>query len=202
MFKEGKMKTLWAIISAGVFALGMAPVSAEAAPGDANGDEQSRVDIIELPAQACPIRGSLCPSAFPPSTVADPSPQTASLAVHPGTFSTPRFSRVVTVATRTPQTYADEAAPWTITINASLRQRALAGNAVFLVFDGDDAKAVAAREVLGAWQATIPAGDRAAARLTLSPADGFRAGRNYRIRIVQIVNGKELILADGAVGLR
>ena len=35
---------------------------------------------------------------------------------------------------------------------------------------------------------------KVAARVSLSPEDGFRAGHTYRIRIVQLINGKEIVL--------
>ena len=40
-----------------------------------------------------------------------------------------------------------------------------------------------------------------AARVSLSPDDGFRAGHTYRIRIVQLINGREIVLAESDVSL-
>jgi hypothetical protein len=117
--------------------------------------------------------------------------------------SSPRFVRAATVATNDGDAYpVDDAIPWTIEISATLRHRALAGNAVFLVYDAGNPKSLSTHEVTGAWQAKIPAGDRLAARLILSPREGFRAGHTYRIRVVQIVHGKEDVLAEGQVSLQ
>ena len=49
---------------------------------------------------------------------------------------------------------------------------------------------------------TIKAGNKLAARVTLAPDEGFRAGHTYRIRVVQLINGKELILTEGDVALQ
>ena len=40
-----------------------------------------------------------------------------------------------------------------------------------------------------------------AARLTLQPSEGFHAGHTYRLRVVQLVGGKEVLLAEGDVTL-
>ena len=95
----------------------------------------------------------------------------------------------------------DDQVPWTLDVGARLRKPALAGNAVFLVYDSEDPKALGHREVVRAWQAEVPAGTRLAARFTLSPNDGFRPGHGYRIRIVQIVRGKEVLLSDAPLQL-
>jgi hypothetical protein len=38
-------------------------------------------------------------------------------------------------------------------------------------------------------------------KLVLHSQDGFRAGHTYRLRVVQIVAGKEIELSSGEIGL-
>ena len=47
----------------------------------------------------------------------------------------------------------------------------------------------------------MKAGARLAARVVLSPEDGFRAGHTYRIRVVQLINSKEIVLGESDVSL-
>jgi hypothetical protein len=37
--------------------------------------------------------------------------------------------------------------------------------------------------------------------VNLSPEEGFRAGHTYRIRIVQLIGGREIVLGEGDVSL-
>ena len=111
----------------------------------------------------------------------------------------PRFSRILPPGRK--DTY-DDSVPWTVTLNANLRQPALNGNALFLVFDAENPRAISAHEVTAMWQARIRAGNQVSARLTLSPDDGFRADHGYRVRVSQIINNKEVVLAEGEIRLQ
>ena len=165
-------------------------VGAHAAPGD--GGDQPRLEVLGIPQSECPNHGGLCLSPGADSTLAD-APASA----------VPAFSRVIArqPAERHGIGYIDDLPPWTLEINASLGRRALAGNAIFLIYDGENRKAQLTHEVTAAWQERVPAGDRLAARLTLSPEDGFRPNHTYLIRIVQLIHGKELLLSEGLVRL-
>jgi len=193
------MKIFLTTFCVSALSVGTALGLADAAPGD--GQLQDHIEILEQPSFHCPVRGSVCLTVGARSTVAAPSAAAAALDGHPAAGAPPRFSRVDTAAKNSREARVDDSVPWTLDLSANLRHRALAGNALFLIYDAENPKAMASREVTAMWQAPIPAGDKIAARLTLSPEDGFRPGHAYRIRVVQLVRGKEVILADGQVKL-
>ena len=113
----------------------------------------------------------------------------------------PSFSRVL--PRELPGRTITDEVPWTVDINASLRRQAWAGNAVFVITDAEDpAQSVASRVVTAVYQAPVSAGDRIAARLRLSPDEGFRPGHTYRVRIVQIIENGEFELAAGDLHLQ
>jgi hypothetical protein len=196
--KEGIMKTILNTLFAAALSIGGFFSLADAAPGDTNGE--SRVEILNTGGQ-CTIRGGMCVTPGAPSTVFAPSSPAAALGSHAAAGHPPRLARTLLTAARSHLGDVNDDVPWTLDLRANLRHAALAGNAVFLIYDADNARALANREVIGAWQAVVPAGDTLAARLTLSPNDGFHAGKTYRVRVVQLVHGKEIVLTDGPVRL-
>ena len=118
----------------------------------------------------------------------------------------PRFSRAASIAasdgTQTvAATTPPEDAPWTLEVTGTLKRPAWAGNALFLFFDLEDPDAIENRQFTALYQAPLKAGPKVAARVSLSPEDGFRPGHTYRIRIVQLINGKEIVLAESDVSL-
>ncbi len=196
------MRTMRAICTTlflGGLSVGMAPGLASAAPGDSADD--SGVQMIALPSYVCPAIGGICLTSGAPTTVATASDAAAALDVHPAAGSPPGFARLAPGDTPLNRDAVDDSVPWTLNLNATLRHNALSGNAVFLVYDTKNPRALQDHEVTGVWQASVPAGDRLAARLTMSPVDGFHAGHTYRIRIAQIVHGKEVLLAEAPVRL-
>lgn len=186
------MKTLFASLCTVLLSMGTMAGQAQAAPGDA--DEQPRLEILENARPPCPVRGELCPTAGAPSTVASGAASATGTAEQ-----TPRFSRVVNAAGH--RGSPSDATPWTIEINAALRQSALAGNALFILTDAEDPTASADNEVTALWQAPIRAGMNVAARLMLSPDDGFHAQHTYHISVVQVIHGKQRVLAGGDIRL-
>ena len=164
---------------------------AYAAPGDAG--EQAPLEILDTELAPCPGRGELC--------FATGSAATRTVAADSAAENTPSFARVAGPANRTASGAPDDSVAWTVEVSASLRQRALAGNALFIVFDADDPKAMAKNEVTALWQANVRAGKDISARLVFSPDDGFRAGHTYRIHVAQILNGRKVILATGDIHL-
>lgn len=161
--------------------------------GAAFGDEPETpgVDILDQMEDSCPQRGGLCVAAGAPTT------QAVTLAGGHGS-QTPRFSRV---GTTNRKGNVDDSVPWTLTVNATLKQPTLKGNAQFFVFDMEDPRALADKQVTAMWQTQVHAGSQLAARLTLSPEDGFHADHTYRVRVCQILNHREVILAEGDVRL-
>lgn len=176
------------------FCLSLGGVSAAWAQSD---PDQSGIEILEPESASCPTRGGLCFSPGAAATAAAPSAPAVSAAVHPAASAAPRFQRLA-LAGRS----VDDAVPWTISVSGNLRQPALNGNALFLVFDAENPRAILDHEVIAMWQARVRAGSQVSARLTLSPDDGFHAGHTYHVRVSQIINHKEVVLADGEVRLQ
>ena len=119
----------------------------------------------------------------------------------------PRFSRAASVAAaatarRTPRRRRRRTArPGRSSSPARSSEPAWAGNALFLFFDLEDAESLENRQFTALYQAPVKAGAKVAARVSLSPEDGFRPGHTYRVRIVQLIDGKEIVLAESDVSL-
>ncbi len=185
------MKTLSKILVGLMFSLGVAAGPVYAAPGDTN--DQQRLEILDTALTACPARGELC--------FATGSAATRTVAAEYGGDTLPNFTRITTPNNRTASGAPDDSVAWTVDVSAALRQRALTGNALFIVYDADDPKAMANNEVTALWQDNVRAGMNISARLVFSPEDGFRAGHTYRINVAQILNGRQVILATGDIHL-
>jgi hypothetical protein len=155
------------------------------------------LEILDAAQASCPGRGELCLLAGAPTTRAVVAEHGSSSSAWDGPA---RFTR--TAARPGPKSYSDEGMPWTVDVTATLRQRALAGNTLFIVYDAEDHKAMAGHEVTALWQAPIRAGTTVAARLVLSPDDGFQAPHTYHIRVVQIIHGRQVVLASGDIRLQ
>jgi len=95
----------------------------------------------------------------------------------------------------------DGKAKWTIELNATPR-RSWTGNAIFLVFDAADPSNVTEGNYAAMFQAPIKAGKPLSARMVLDSEEGFRPDHAYKIRVVQIISGKETLLAEGDVALQ
>lgn len=193
------MKTTLKPLLVALLSLGSGPAFAE--PGDAAGDQAELTVLADSASGSCG-KGSLCASAADRGTLT-----VGSLLAAGGPGAAP------VVATEPPgfarelpgpaSASAADLTPWTLRLDARLRQPALAGNALFLIADADDPdQALGTRTVTAMWQAPIPAGERLAVQLRLRPNEGFRAGHSYRIWVVQIVKGQEIELAAGEVRLR
>ncbi len=91
---------------------------------------------------------------------------------------------------------------WVLEVYGIFAKPAHAGNAQFIFSDVQDSKASKSREVVGIYQATVKTGGNVSARVRLSTDEGFRAGRMYRAHIAQIIDGKEVLLAEGDFSLK
>ena len=91
---------------------------------------------------------------------------------------------------------------WSVEVDAHLRRRALAGNALFILYDLEDPGAIERREVTALWQGAVASGDWVAAKLLFTADDGFRPEHSYRLRIAQLLNSHEVVLAEGELRLR
>jgi hypothetical protein len=200
---------------------------AAAKPGDLldtlHTEEAPLVILDAAAAQPCPQKGGLCilpgarstiavaatdkapdgeavstAAATPDKPVADKLPSSKVGKAPP---PAPRFSRAASLASADAAPTPPENSPWTIEVSGTLKRAAWAGNALFLFFDMEDPEALENRQFTALYQAPLKAAAKVAARITLSPDDGFRAGHTYRLRIVQLINGREIVLGEGDLSL-
>jgi hypothetical protein len=177
--------------------------------------EQAPLTILD-PALATPCaqKPGLCINVGSRSTIAVASSPVAAAAAgtadkqSKSAIVVPRFSRAASVAatdgaaTQTASTTSrSDDAPWTLEISGTLKRPAWTGNALFLFFDLEDPASLENRQFTALYQAPVKAGAKVAARVSLAPEDGFRPGHTYRVRIVQLINGKEIVLAESDVSL-
>jgi hypothetical protein len=169
------------------FVLLLLPVAARGEPGDFGRHEACAIEIRDG-ARAC--RSGVCFAAVAGATVAAASQAVAS--APPATTAPAPASRFARVAAR---------GDWVVEFAAALKKPALAGNALFIFYDEEDPEAVVEKQYTALYQTHVKAGRAVAARATLAPDDGFRAGHTYRLQIAQLVGGKELLLAEGELSL-
>ena len=146
-------------------------------------------------------RSTIAVASAPVAAAAGPADKQSKAAI-----VVPRFSRAASIAasdgTQTASaTTPSESSPWTLEVTGTLKRSAYAGNTLFLFFDLEDANAIENRQFTALYQAAMKAGVKVAARLVLSPEDGFRPGHTYRLRVVQLINGREMILGESDVSL-
>lgn len=91
---------------------------------------------------------------------------------------------------------------WVVDFYANFKKPALTGNAQFIFSDVVDSKAAKTREVTAMYQAPIKAGGSVSAKVRFSTEEGFRAGRIYHAQVVQLLGGKEAILAESDFQLK
>ena len=130
----------------------------------------------------CPGKGTICTAPGAPTTAADSAIN--------------QFTRVLRPA------QDRDSAPWTVEITSTLKAPTHSGVVVFLLYDAADPQAFANHEVAGLYQAVSPSLKEVAARLTLTPNDGYAAGHTYKVRIEQFIGKKEVVLAQGVITLK
>lgn len=156
-------------------------------------------------ATPCNVRGGMCLTPGGKTTIAVSSAEVVTAAVGAKSSSTPvvpRFSRAAALAGETSAGVSpDENAPWAIDLSANLKRQSWNGNALFVFFDLEDPEAIENRQFTALYQVPVKATSKLAAHVSLVLSEGFRAGHTYRIRIVQLISGKEIILAESDVAL-
>jgi hypothetical protein len=186
-----------------------------AGPGDLmdtvhSSDEGGAVTVLEAAKAApCALKAALCATPGARSTLAVASAPVASATPAPGEQpghaplapSAPVVPRFARAGAAGEAAAGDATGAWTIDLSANLKRSAWNGNALFIFFDAEDPEALENKQFTALYQAPIKAGPKLAARVALSPEEGFRAGHTYRVRIVQLVNGKEYLLAEGDLAL-
>ena len=96
----------------------------------------------------------------------------------------------------------DPEAPWDIQVVGQLSPRNVKGNVMFLIYDRDDPTAPQRRAFVGLWEATMDPFRMVGVRLTLDPKnEGYHATHTYLLRLVQLWNKREVILAQGTFRL-
>lgn len=200
------MRTTIQMLSAVLFSIGLSASAAHAAPGDAvsgadaASDEDQRVALLTPAGTPCAGRGALCMTAGSLRTRSAVSWIAGAAGAPLTSGDASLFLRVLSEGAN--QRSDEEYVPWTLEVQATFQKRALAGNALFVLTDiGDPEQTADSHVVTALYQEKIGGGERASVRLVLHPQDGFRAGHTYRLRVVQIVSGKEVELASGEVGL-
>jgi hypothetical protein len=188
------MRNIRWMVCAGALVAGAArgdvvdPIASQSADG--------MVTVLQRSARDCPGKGKVCVASGGASTVevaaGEPVPRKAPLR---------SFKRAAPVAAHGPRTTQAAVDAWALAIDAQLDRPAVAGNAVFAFYDLADPHSVENREVTAVTQANVPAGRALSLRARLSPDDGFHAGHTYRVQVVQILGGRELVLARGDFAL-
>ena len=197
-------------LSTGVMAM-LLGAAAFAAPGDLLPRTTEDIAaseplvVLDAPAEgkACVKPGSLCFTAGARTTIAVESQVAAAPTENgkPASAPAPRFARVSSLAAREGSAPGGNEGPWTVDFTSTLKRPSWAGNALFMLFDLDDPEALPNRQFTALYQQSLKAQKTLAAKLSLTPDEGFRAGHTYRLRIVQLVGGKEIVLAEGDVTL-
>jgi len=154
-----------------------------------NSDPTEALTILEAPTRSCESRSGVCLIAGARSTSAAESQPVAAASPKKTPQMIQRFAR------------AQPKGAWSVEVDAVLKRAAVAGNALFILFDTEDPQAVENHEYTAMYQTSIRAGRTLAARLTFHPDEGFRAGHNYKLRVVQLLGGKEVMLAEVEMGL-
>ncbi|HEX4459613.1 MAG TPA: hypothetical protein VIA18_16645 [Polyangia bacterium] len=169
-----------------------------------NGD--SPLQLLAAPTQPCAVKGGICLTAGS-HTMAVSS---AEVAVATGGGKAPpivpRFARAEAVASADGSggsaSSSGANAPWTVELTGTLKRPAWNGNALFLFFDLEDPNSIDNREYTALYQAPLKAGKNLTAQVALSPDEGFRAGHTYRLRVVQLINNKEMLLTEADLALQ
>jgi hypothetical protein len=178
-----------------------------AGPGDLVKDkagpaDDSPVIVQEGGKASCTIRAGMCFLAGVRTVAVASAPLVAAAPTgKPAAPVVPRFQRAAAVASEGAAATADDNAPWSLELSANLKRAAWNGNALFIFFDLEDPEAIESHTYTALYQTPIKSGTKLAAHLSLQPSEGFRAGHNYRVRIVQLIGGKEVMLAEGDVSL-
>jgi hypothetical protein len=139
--------------------------------------------VLEHAGLPCGLRAGLCLHAGPATEQLRSLP-VAGIDAAVAVSATPRYARV------------ERSATWRIALSGHLRRSSWAGNALFVFFDTQDANAIEAHRYTALYQTSVPRTTQLAAGLVLLPDDGFQPGHTYRLRVAQLIDGKEVVLAE------
>jgi hypothetical protein len=163
---------------------------AGAKPGEMRDEEVFELLDAASTGRSCLAKGGVCATAGAAQTAAVEGTAVASVGKRGAAAPAPAFAR------------AAPGQAWTLELDARLSRPAVQGNTLFLFYDMSDPESIAAHEVTMLQQRSVPPGKAVAARVRLTPEDGFVAGHSYRVQVVQLIGGKELVLAQGDFALK
>ena len=196
MFKQAITVTAMLLTATGTALADPAELSAR------DDNSGSPLQVLAVPTQPCAVKGGICLTAGS-HTMAVSSAEVA-VATSGGKAPpiVPRFARSEAVASADGAGGASPNAQWTLEMAGAFKRPAWNGNALFIFFDLEDPNAIDNREYTAMYQAPLKAGKNLAVRVALSPEEGFRAGHTYRVRVVQLINNKEMLLTEADLALQ
>ena len=110
----------------------------------------------------------------------------------------------ITVLARGPQLASfgavhksDPDQPWQVEMVANFKKRSANGPIIVAVIDGESKEALENREALVAWDVDMEPGVSLGMRFVLAPDQGFQPSHSYLLRVVQVHEKTEQILATG-----
>ncbi|HRI53284.1 MAG TPA: hypothetical protein PLW65_24195 [Pseudomonadota bacterium] len=167
------------LLAAGPAAAGKPGDAVVEEPDKESGDQRIEIFDSAKAETLCKVKGKVC---LKPSTGTEAE----------GSETAPVFKR------RNSSSKTD----WVVDLYGNLKKPALAGNAQFVFSETPDPKVPKAREIVGTYQALVKAGTTVAARIRLSTEEGFRGGHTYHAQVVQIIDNKEVLLAESDFQLK
>jgi hypothetical protein len=154
------------------------------------GDPTAALTIVQPPeGRTCGARSGVCLYASRPTIAVEGA-------------SAPVAARKSAAAPVTQFARGDKSGPWLVELQATLKHAAVAGNALFVIFDEEDPHAVENHEYTAMYQTSIHSGRALDAKFAFHPDEGFRAGHTYRVRVAQLIGGKELVLTEAELTLK
>ena len=111
------------------------------------------------------------------------------------------LTRAARVASAAGSAKADKKQPWEVEIVATLKAKTIAGTVMIVIYDRADPQAVQNHEVTALWDFKSVATRQLGVHARLDSEDGFLAGHTYLFRVTQILNKREVVLAEGDVKL-
>jgi hypothetical protein len=93
-----------------------------------------------------------------------------------------------------------ESRRWRIVLDALLKRQSRTGNLIFVLSDAA-ATGRLLDSCINLYQTDVRATRAVSADLELTGDDGFEPGHTYRLRILQLIRGKEVVLAESAIAL-
>lgn len=96
---------------------------------------------------------------------------------------------------------SDRSVGWDVEMVGRLKRPTVRGAVLVTVYDASDKEALARREVTSLWSFILPKTAVASVRVRLDEDGGYRAGREYLVRFVQLLGRRESVLAEGRVRL-